>query len=246
MFRVCSSRVGHVLQRKDKRRSACTGHARTELGNERTSTRCRRETESENRVLRCPGVRRGSTSHQRGVFLAIPQRTSVRRTQRQSSSCGRSLTHGSRLTKGDTNLNKGMRFLSRSLSLQDMTLMYLTTLATLVVILMASYQAGSAADSRFPYRILLDPRGDLMLSWNVSYPQQELYLELRVSHLRYGVVLGMSDRGEVFNADLIILWNDGQKSYFGVRANLLAFKPAYEVCRKCQNLIFLSETSSIC
>ncbi|KAL4617381.1 dopamine beta-hydroxylase [Arapaima gigas] len=108
-----------------------------------------------------------------------------------------------------------MRFLSRSLSLQDMTLMYLTTLATLVVILMASYQAGSAADSRFPYRILLDPRGDLMLSWNVSYPQQELYLELRVSHLRYGVVLGMSDRGEVFNADLIILWNDGQKSYFG-------------------------------
>uniref|UniRef100_A0A8C9QQE5 Dopamine beta-hydroxylase n=1 Tax=Scleropages formosus TaxID=113540 RepID=A0A8C9QQE5_SCLFO len=108
-----------------------------------------------------------------------------------------------------------MRFLSRSFSLQDMTLMYLTMLATLVVILVASYQAGSTPGYRLPYRMPLDPRGDLMLSWNVSYPKQELFLELRVRQLRYGVVLGMSDRGEIFNADLVVLWNDGQKSYFG-------------------------------
>lgn len=96
--------------------------------------------------------------------------------------------------------------------------MYLTTLATLVVILVASFQAGSAPGATLPYHIPLDPNGNLQLSWNISYTQQELYLKLRVSHLQYGVVLGMSDRGEIFNADLVVLWSDGKRSYFGVSA----------------------------
>ncbi|KAJ8339019.1 hypothetical protein SKAU_G00358050 [Synaphobranchus kaupii] len=108
-----------------------------------------------------------------------------------------------------------MRLLNRSLSLQDVTLMYLTMLVTLVVILVASYQAGSSSGAKLPYHILLDPRGDLQLSWNISYALQELYLELQVKHLNQGVVFGMSDRGELVNADLVVLWTDGHKSYVG-------------------------------
>ncbi|XP_061071604.1 dopamine beta-hydroxylase [Conger conger] len=108
-----------------------------------------------------------------------------------------------------------MRVLNRSLSLQDMTLMYLTTLATLVVILVASYQAGSSHGAHLPYHIPLDPKGDLQLSWNISYARQEIYLELQVRDLQEGLVFGMSDRGELLNADLLVLWNDGHKSYFG-------------------------------
>ncbi|XP_048874512.1 dopamine beta-hydroxylase isoform X1 [Brienomyrus brachyistius] len=108
-----------------------------------------------------------------------------------------------------------MRLLNRDLNLQDVTVMYLTTVVTLVVILVASFQAGSAPGAALPYRVPLDPNGNLQLSWNINYTQQELYLKLRVSHLHYGVVLGMSDRGEIFNADLVVLWSDGERSYFG-------------------------------
>lgn len=42
-------------------------------------------------------------------------------------------------------------------------------------------------------------------------------MELRAKELRYGLLLGMSDHGEPTNADLVLLWSDGYKSYFGVR-----------------------------
>lgn len=111
-----------------------------------------------------------------------------------------------------------MRLLNKDLRLQDVTLMYLTVLATVVVLLVASYQAP-ALPSRPPlaYHIPLDPSGQLELSWNISYPTQEVYLEVKVKELHHGLLLGMSDRGEPTNADLVILWDDGQKSYFGVR-----------------------------
>lgn len=110
--------------------------------------------------------------------------------------------------------------------------MYLTALAALMVILVASYQAPSEAvdvsDLKplpsgalpplpMPFRVPLDPRGELYLAWNVSYANQEVYMDLRVAHLGQGVVLGMSDRGELTNADLVVLWNTGTKSFFGVR-----------------------------
>lgn len=111
-----------------------------------------------------------------------------------------------------------MRLLNKDLRLQDVTLMYLTVIATVVVILVASYQAPTAySRPSLAYHILLDPSGDLELSWNISYPTQEVYLQLRVKELHHGVLLGMSDRGEPTNADLVLLWDDGQKSYFGVR-----------------------------
>ena len=117
-----------------------------------------------------------------------------------------------------------MRILNKDLRLQDVTIMYLTVLATLVVILVASYQAASppglptpAAAPHLAYHMPLDPRGELQLAWNVSYAQQEVLLELRVARPGYGLVLGMSDRGEITNADLVVLWDDGKQSYFGVR-----------------------------
>ena len=109
--------------------------------------------------------------------------------------------------------------------------MYFTALAALMVILVASYQApNNAVDVStlksspssplpplpMPFRVPLDPRGELQLSWNISYANQEIYMALRVAEPRYGVVLGMSDRGELTNADLAVLWDTGTKSYFGV------------------------------
>uniref|UniRef100_A0A8C7ZA58 Dopamine beta-hydroxylase n=1 Tax=Oryzias sinensis TaxID=183150 RepID=A0A8C7ZA58_9TELE len=66
-----------------------------------------------------------------------------------------------------------------------------------------------------PFRAPLDPRGELQLAWNISYAKQEIYMELQVADLKHGVVLGMSDRGELTNADLVVLWDSGTKSYFG-------------------------------
>lgn len=130
-----------------------------------------------------------------------------------------------------------MRIFNRNLRLQDVTIMYFTALAVLMVILVASYQAPTNAVevSRpnsnpsnplpplpMPFCVPLDPRGELQLAWNISYADQEIYMELRVADLKHGVVLGMSDRGELTNADLVVLWDTGTKSYFGVSSVLSA------------------------
>lgn len=109
--------------------------------------------------------------------------------------------------------------------------MYFTALATLMVILVASYQAPNNAVEvshlqpglssqlpplPMPFRVPLDPRGEVQLAWNISYANQEIYMELRVKDLRQGLILGMSDRGELTNADLVVLWSTGTTNYFGV------------------------------
>lgn len=124
-----------------------------------------------------------------------------------------------------------MRIFSKDVRLQDITIMYFTGLAALMVILVASYQAPSNAIDvsslkpspssslpplPMPFRMPLDPLGNLQLAWNISYATQEVYIQLRVAELRHGVVLGMSDRGELTNADLVVLWDNGTRSYFGV------------------------------
>lgn len=129
-----------------------------------------------------------------------------------------------------------MRVFNRNLRLQDVTIMYFTALATLMVILVSSYQAPSNAVEvsslkpdrssprpplPMPFRTLLDPHGKLQLAWNISYANQEIYMQLTVPELKDGVVLGMSDRGELTNADLVMLWNTGTKSYFGVSDYLI-------------------------
>lgn len=118
----------------------------------------------------------------------------------------------------------------------------------LMVILVASYQAPAggeepeevlplqpgAPSSRprpplpMPFRAPLDPRGDVQLAWNVSYAQQEIYMELRVKDIQQGLVLGMSDRGQLTDADLVVLWSTGNQSYFGVSIiTLCVFRSRY-------------------
>lgn len=110
--------------------------------------------------------------------------------------------------------------------------MYFAALAALLVILVTSYQApthavdvsnikSGSSDALpplpMPFHVPLDPRGELHLAWNISYASQMIYMELRAAELKRGVLLGMSDQGELTRADLVLLWNTGTKSYFGVR-----------------------------
>lgn len=110
-----------------------------------------------------------------------------------------------------------------------------------MVILVASYQAPGgggepvevlplqpgSSSSRLPlpmpFRAPLDPLGEVQLAWNVSYAQQEIYMELRVKDLQQGLVLGMSDRGQLTDADLVVLWSTGTKSFFGVSMGFFFF-----------------------
>lgn len=94
--------------------------------------------------------------------------------------------------------------------------MYGTAVAVFLVILVAALQGSVPPESPFPYHIPLDPEGALELSWNVSYVQETVHFQLLVRELKAGVLFGMSDRGELENADLVVLWTNGDSAYFGV------------------------------
>ncbi|NXY76649.1 DOPO hydroxylase, partial [Glareola pratincola] len=102
-----------------------------------------------------------------------------------------------------------------SLRLREVASMYFTMIAVFLVILVVALQGSAPAGSDFPYQVPLDPRGLLELSWNVSYPEQVVHFQLLIRDLRFGLLFGMSDRGEFQNADLAVLWSDGHNSYFG-------------------------------
>ncbi|XP_041530850.1 dopamine beta-hydroxylase [Microtus oregoni] len=99
-------------------------------------------------------------------------------------------------------------------SVREAASMYSTAVAIFLVILVAALQSSEPPEHPFPYHIPLDPDGILELSWNISYDQEIIHFQLEVRGLRAGVLFGMSDRGEMENADLIILWTDGNRSYF--------------------------------
>lgn len=94
--------------------------------------------------------------------------------------------------------------------------MYFTMVAAFLVILVVALQGSVPRGTDFPYKVPLDPQGLLELSWNVSYPEQAVHFQLLIRELRFGLLFGMSDRGEFENADLAVLWSDGHNSYFGV------------------------------
>ncbi|XP_070106495.1 dopamine beta-hydroxylase isoform X2 [Equus przewalskii] len=100
-------------------------------------------------------------------------------------------------------------------SVREAASMYGTAVAIFLVILVAALQGSEPPESPFPYRIPLDPEGTLELSWNVSYVQETIHFQLLVRELKAGVLFGMSDRGELENADLVVLWTDGDSAYFG-------------------------------
>uniref|UniRef100_I3NFC1 Dopamine beta-hydroxylase n=2 Tax=Ictidomys tridecemlineatus TaxID=43179 RepID=I3NFC1_ICTTR len=99
-------------------------------------------------------------------------------------------------------------------NMREAASMYGTAVAVFLVILVAALQGSVPPESPFPYHIPLDPEGTLELSWNVSYVQEDVHFQLLVRGLKAGVLFGMSDRGELENADLVVLWTDGGRSYF--------------------------------
>lgn len=103
-----------------------------------------------------------------------------------------------------------------SFRLREVASMYFTMIAVFLVILVVALQGSVPRGSDFPYKVPLDPQGLLELSWNVSYPEQAVHFQLLVRDLQFGLLFGMSDRGEFENADLAVLWSDGHNSYFGV------------------------------
>ncbi|XP_052524243.1 dopamine beta-hydroxylase [Tympanuchus pallidicinctus] len=102
-----------------------------------------------------------------------------------------------------------------SFRLRELASMYFTMVAVFLVILVVALQGLVPRGTYFPYKVPLDPQGLLELSWNVSYPEQAVYFQILIRKLKFGLLFGMSDRGEFENADLAVLWNDGHSSYFG-------------------------------
>uniref|UniRef100_A0A2K5WW80 Dopamine beta-hydroxylase n=1 Tax=Macaca fascicularis TaxID=9541 RepID=A0A2K5WW80_MACFA len=98
--------------------------------------------------------------------------------------------------------------------MREAAFMYSTAVAVFLVILVAALQGSAPPESPFLYHIPLDPEESLELSWNVSYPQEAIFFQLLVKQLKAGVLFGMSDRGELENADLVVLWTDGDTAYF--------------------------------
>lgn len=106
-------------------------------------------------------------------------------------------------------------------SAREAASMYGTAVAIFLVILVAALQGSAPPESPFPYHIPLDPEGALELSWNVSYVQKAIHFQLLVHGLKAGVLFGMSDRGELENADLVVLWTNGDSAYFAVSPSSL-------------------------
>nr|XP_012637425.1 dopamine beta-hydroxylase [Microcebus murinus] len=99
-------------------------------------------------------------------------------------------------------------------SVREAASMYGTAVAVFLVILVAALQGSAPPESPFPYRVPLDPEGTLELSWNVSYSQETVHFQLLARRLGAGLLFGMSDRGQLENADLVVLWTDGDSAYF--------------------------------
>ncbi|TFK02778.1 Chromodomain-helicase-DNA-binding protein 4 [Platysternon megacephalum] len=102
-----------------------------------------------------------------------------------------------------------------SFRLREVASMYFTMIMVFLVILVVALQGTVPRENYFPYKVPLDPQSSLELSWNVSYPEQVVHFQLLVKEPKFGLLFGMSDRGEFENADLAVLWSDGHRSYFG-------------------------------
>ncbi|XP_001505587.3 dopamine beta-hydroxylase [Ornithorhynchus anatinus] len=102
-----------------------------------------------------------------------------------------------------------------SLRLREVASMYCTMIGVFFIILVAALQGTTPRGNVFPFKVPLDPKGLLELSWNISYRQEVIHFQLLVKDLKFGVAFGMSDRGQFENADLAVLWSDGRETFFG-------------------------------
>ncbi|MEE6509974.1 hypothetical protein FKM82_028623, partial [Ascaphus truei] len=101
------------------------------------------------------------------------------------------------------------------LKIREVVPIYFTMVAVFLILLVVSLQGTSPVERPFPYKVPLDPRGLLELTWNVSYTEEVVNFQILVKDLKFGVVFGMSDRGDFEGADLAVLWSNGHNSYFG-------------------------------
>ncbi|XP_053552214.1 dopamine beta-hydroxylase [Bombina bombina] len=92
---------------------------------------------------------------------------------------------------------------------------YFTMVAVFMILLVVSLHGMVPADPVFQYKVPLDPHSSLELSWNVSYTENVVHFQLLIKHIQFGMVFGMSDRGDFEGADVAVLWTDGHRSYFG-------------------------------
>ncbi|XP_063791912.1 dopamine beta-hydroxylase isoform X1 [Pseudophryne corroboree] len=92
---------------------------------------------------------------------------------------------------------------------------YFTMIGLFLTLFLVSLHGTSPVSGPFPYNVPLDPQGSLQLFWNVSYTEKVVYFQILIKDLKFGMIFGMSDRGEFEGADLAVLWSDGRNSYFG-------------------------------
>lgn len=109
------------------------------------------------------------------------------------------------------------------LQIRKVVPIYFTMIGLFLALLMVSLHGTAPVDSYFPYSVPLDPQGSLRLFWNVTYSEKVVYFQILIKDLKYGIIFGMSDRGEFEGADMAILWSDGLNSFFGVSDFLLSF-----------------------
>ncbi|KAE8582306.1 hypothetical protein XENTR_v10020073 [Xenopus tropicalis] len=109
------------------------------------------------------------------------------------------------------------RFCSFSnLRIREVVPVYFTMLAVFMILLVASLQGPSRQQkSSFPYQVPLDPQGSLQLYWNVSYSEKVVYFRILIKDLKFGLIFGMSDRGDFEDADMAVLWTNELGSFFG-------------------------------
>ncbi|OCT65271.1 dopamine beta-hydroxylase [Xenopus laevis] len=102
-----------------------------------------------------------------------------------------------------------------NLRIREVVPVYFTMLAVFMILLVASLQGPSRQESYFPYHVPLDPQGSLQLYWNVSYTEKMVYFQILIKDLKFGMIFGMSDRGDFEDADMAVLWTNGLASFFG-------------------------------
>ncbi|XP_066435842.1 dopamine beta-hydroxylase [Eleutherodactylus coqui] len=92
---------------------------------------------------------------------------------------------------------------------------YFTMIGLVLALSLVTLHDTTPVASSFPYTVPLDPEGSLQLFWNVSYAEKVVNFQILIKNLKFGMIFGMSDRGDFEGADLAVLWSDGLSSYFG-------------------------------
>ncbi|XP_040298748.1 dopamine beta-hydroxylase isoform X2 [Bufo bufo] len=104
---------------------------------------------------------------------------------------------------------------SSHLKITTVVPIYFTMIGLVLALSLVTLHDTTPVPNFYPYSVPLDPEGFLQLFWNVSYAEEVVNFKILIKKLEFGMIFGMSDRGEFEGADLAVLWSDGLRSYFG-------------------------------